>query len=349
MTDKQHMVMTYKGRDAIYIALKDTNIKKQDQVILPGYTCSIVREAVKAVSTPIFVDIDLKTLNMDLNKLKKAITKKTKAIIIVHSYGNPMDMNIITKLAKKHKLKIIEDCAQAMKAGFNEKYVGSFADYTTFSFGYSKDLTTFKGGILLSKRPINQSLTKNIHKEDSFRAFIENSCVFSGMKFIESMPLFIRNMFTKILVKPYVKGNQEIFTPSSLKPSNYTVSLIYKQFKKLDKIIKKRKLNAEYYNSMFKTTKLKQKLIKTHYLSEPTHFRYNLLVKNREKIMKQFLKKGVRLGALYDFFIAPKGMCPNSEVLSEQIINIPVHQKLTKRKRKKIAKLVNKIIIQHGK
>lgn len=347
ITNKENMVMTDKGRHAIYFALKDMGLKEHDEVIIPGYTCSIVREAVKAVCKPIFVDIDLKTLNIDLNKLKKSITKRTKAIVLVHAYGNPVDMNIILRLAKKHKLKIIEDCAQSMKAKFNGKYVGSFGDYTTFSFGYSKDLTVFKGGILLSKNKINTNLIKKLRKESSLKSFVENASVFGGMKFIESMPLFIRNMFTKILVKPYVKGNQEIFTQSNLSPSNYIISLIYKQFKKLDKIIKKRKINGKYYDNQFKNYKAKLKLSEINKLSESTYFRYNILVKNRKQVINRFLKNNIRLGALYDFFIAPKGMCPNSEILSEQIINIPVHQNLSKGKRKRIAKLVKKLIIHN--
>ena len=264
ISQKEHILFTNKGRDAIYFALKDMSLKKSDQVILQGYTCSIVREAVKAVCTPVFVDIDIKTMNMDLNKLKKAITKKTKAILLVHSYGNPVNMNIITKLAKKHKLKIIEDCAQALKTKFDNQYVGSFGDYTIVTFGFSKDITIFKTGALLSKTKINPTFKKLLKKENSFRTFVDNCSVFGGMLFIESMPLFIRNILTKIVVKPYVKGNQEIFTPSNQAPSNYAISFIYKQTKKINKILKKRQFNADFYNQQFKyIPHLKSKTLKS--------------------------------------------------------------------------------------
>ena len=345
ISQKEHILFTNKGRDAIYFALKDMNLKKTDQVILQGYTCSIVREAVKAVATPIFVDIDIKTMNMDLNKLKKAITKKTKAILVVHSYGNPVDMNFIMKLAKKHKLKIIEDCAQALKAKFNNQYVGSFGDYTIFTFGFSKDITIFKTGALLSKKQINPIFKKTLKPENSFRTFIDNSSVFGGMLFIESMPLFIRNILTKILVKPYVKGNQEIFEPSNQSPSNYAISFIYKQIKRINKILNKRKQNADFYNNELKRLNFNSiKLLKIHKLAEPTYFRYTFIIKNRKEVINKFLKNKVRLGALYDFFIAPKGLCPISELVSEQMINLPVHHKLKKHQLRKIVKLVKRYI-----
>ncbi|MBU0636742.1 DegT/DnrJ/EryC1/StrS family aminotransferase, partial [Patescibacteria group bacterium] len=109
-------------------------------------------------ATPIFVDINPVTFCIDITDLEKKITEKTKAIIVVHLYGHPVEINTIIKIAKKHNLKIIEDCAQSHGAKFEGQYVGTFGDIACFSFYQTKNLTCGEGGMVLMN---NEELYKS--------------------------------------------------------------------------------------------------------------------------------------------------------------------------------------------
>lgn len=132
------------GTDAIEIALKTLNIGSGDEVIVPSHTWISTAEAVLNVGAkPVFVDTLYDYYTIDPDKIENKITKKTKAIIPVHLYGLPAKMDEIMKIAGKHKLKIIEDCAQAHGAEYKGKKAGTYGDISTFSFFPSKNLGAY--------------------------------------------------------------------------------------------------------------------------------------------------------------------------------------------------------------
>lgn len=134
------------GTDALEIAIKTLKLKKNSEVIVPANTWISTAEAVINNNLNVrFVDID-ETHNICLKDLEKKITKKTSAIIIVHLYGNPANIENILKLSKKSKIKIIEDCAQSHGAEFKGKKTSTFGDISTFSFFPSKNLGSFGDG-----------------------------------------------------------------------------------------------------------------------------------------------------------------------------------------------------------
>jgi len=137
---------------ALHLSLICLGIKKNDEVITTPLTfCSTVNSIIHAGGTPILADIDPKTLNIDVKKIEQKITKKTKAIILVHYAGLPCDMDKICHLAKKYNLKIIEDCAHAIEAKYKKKDVGNFGDVGCFSFYVNKNITTGEGGMAIMK------------------------------------------------------------------------------------------------------------------------------------------------------------------------------------------------------
>ncbi len=138
------------GTDALFLSLRALNIGDGDEVIMPSHTAVATGYAVKMTQAqPVFVDIMKDTFTIDPKKIERAITKKTKAIIIVHIYGQPADISSITKIAKKYKLYIIEDCAQATGAAYKTKKVGSFGIFGCFSFYPTKNLGAIgDGGII---------------------------------------------------------------------------------------------------------------------------------------------------------------------------------------------------------
>lgn len=126
----------------------ENHMKPGDEVIVPALSwATTVWPLIQHQLVPVFVDCDPATYNFDYKKLEAAITPKTKAIMLVHVYGNPCDMDIIMALAKKHNLYVIEDTCESMGAKYDGKMIGTIGDVGTMSFYYSHHITTFEGGI----------------------------------------------------------------------------------------------------------------------------------------------------------------------------------------------------------
>lgn len=129
------------GTDALYLALRALEIGPGDEVITTPFTFIATAEVISVVGAkPVFVDIDAQTFNLDLTKLEAAITKQTKAIIPVHLFGQPMDMSELMAIASRHKIAVIEDCAQAVGADWAGSKVGSMGHMGCFSFYPTKNL-----------------------------------------------------------------------------------------------------------------------------------------------------------------------------------------------------------------
>ena len=145
--DVSHCVSCNSGTDALFLALRAMNIGLGDEVITTPFTFFATAEVISAVgATPIFIDIDPQTFNLDLQKLELAITEKTKAILPVHLFGQPLDMTQLMAIARAHNLIVIEDCAQATGAEWHQKKVGSCGDVGCFSFFPTKNLGAFGDG-----------------------------------------------------------------------------------------------------------------------------------------------------------------------------------------------------------
>jgi perosamine synthetase len=155
-----HGIATNSGTSAIHLALASLDIKPNDEVILPALTMiATVLPILYLGATPILVDSETQTGNIDVKKVEKKITKKTKAIIIVHLHGHPVEMDTVLTLVKKYNIKLIEDAAEAHGAEYKGKKVGSFGDIGCFSFYGNKIITTGEGGMCLTN---NKSLAKKI-------------------------------------------------------------------------------------------------------------------------------------------------------------------------------------------
>jgi dTDP-4-amino-4,6-dideoxygalactose transaminase len=143
------------GTDALILGLKACGIKSGDEVITTPFTFFATAEAITHCGAkPVFVDIDPRTYNIDANKIEPKISDKTKAILPVHLFGQPAEMDTILKLSKKHNLRVIEDCAQALSAEYKKKKVGSIGDIGCFSFFPSKNLGAFgDGGMITTDDP----------------------------------------------------------------------------------------------------------------------------------------------------------------------------------------------------
>jgi dTDP-4-amino-4,6-dideoxygalactose transaminase len=150
--DAQYAVGVNSGTDALYIALSALDLKSDDEVILPTFTFIATALCISNVGAkPVFVDIEEETYNIDPKKFAAAITSKTKAVIPVHIYGQPSNMDEIVSIARKHNIKIVEDAAQAHGALYQKRKVGSLGDVACFSFYPTKSLGAFgDGGMIVT-------------------------------------------------------------------------------------------------------------------------------------------------------------------------------------------------------
>ncbi|MBI3631792.1 MAG: DegT/DnrJ/EryC1/StrS family aminotransferase [Candidatus Staskawiczbacteria bacterium] len=148
---KKYGAAVSSGTAALEVAVGALGLKPGDEVIMPTFTIISCASAVVANGgVPIFIDSETTTWNMDVTKIEKKITKKTKAIMVVHMYGHSSDMDTILKIAEKHKLLIIEDAAEVHGAKYKGRRCGSFGDISCFSFYGNKIITTGEGGMVLT-------------------------------------------------------------------------------------------------------------------------------------------------------------------------------------------------------
>lgn len=151
---RQHAITVSNGSAALEVAIAALNIGPGDEVILPTFTIiSCAAAVVRAGAIPILVDADPTTWNMDVNQLESCITPKTKAIMVVHIYGLPVDMDPVLAIAKQYNLAIIEDAAEMHGQAYRGQPCGGFGEISTFSFYANKHITTGEGGMVVTDDP----------------------------------------------------------------------------------------------------------------------------------------------------------------------------------------------------
>ena len=241
------------GTTALHLALSSLGIKKDDEVILPNLTfIAPVNAALYLGAKPVLVDIDETNLCIDPEKIEKAITKKTKAIVIVYLYGHGCNIDKIKKITKKHKLLLIEDCAEAMGTYLKKnKHVGVFGDASTFSFFGNKTITTGEGGMICFKNKKPFELAKKLrdhgmspkkrywHNYIGFNYRMTNMQAAVGLAQMERLSFFI-NQKKKIAKKYrfYLNKCEKIFFSKNFSNTKSSYWLYYIKLK--DKVSHKR-------------------------------------------------------------------------------------------------------------
>ena len=154
LCDVKYAIACCNGTLALYMGLKALGIGQGDEVIVPDFTfIASANSVVLAGAEPVFVDVDPKTFNIDPDCAEEAITSKTRAIMPVHIYGQPADMDAIMDLAREYNLKVIEDAAQAIGVTFNGKPMGGFGDVGCLSFYADKTISAGEAGMILTDNP----------------------------------------------------------------------------------------------------------------------------------------------------------------------------------------------------
>jgi len=212
----KHALLTSSCTGAMHMGLRSLGVKKGDEVIVPDLTWVATASVIKYLGAkPIFVDVDKKSWTIDPFSFKKAITKKTKAVIPVHLYGHPAKMDEIIKISKEFNLKVLEDAAPAIGATVNNKFCGTYGDIAAFSFQGAKMMVTGEGGILL---------TNNDDYYEAIKQFSEH-----GRSKDPDKTFWIEKIGYKY------------------KMSNIQAALGLAQFERIDELIEKKRTLFSYY------------------------------------------------------------------------------------------------------
>tara|TARA_Y100000590_G_scaffold467958_1_gene648756 strand:- start:2022 stop:3488 length:1467 start_codon:yes stop_codon:yes gene_type:complete len=234
------------GTTALHLALASLGIKKDDEVILPNLTfISPVNAAIYLGAKPVLVDIDENNLCIDPKKIEKAITKKTRAIVLVYLYGHGCDVDKIKKITKKYNLILVEDCAEGMGTYFKNRHVGNFGDTSTFSFFGNKTITTGEGGMVCFKKKKHYEIAKKLrdhgmnpkkrywHDHIGYNYRMTNIQAAIGLAQMERLEFFIKQK--KIMAKKYrfyLNKNKQIFFSKNFSKTESSYWLYYIKLKK---------------------------------------------------------------------------------------------------------------------
>jgi len=301
------------------------DIKKGDEIIMPSYTfVSTANAFALRGGTPVFVDIDPLTLNIDPKNIKNAISKNTKAIVVVHYAGVSCDMDPILEMAKKYKLYVIEDAAQSILSTYKGRPLGSIGDLATISFHETKNIHCGEGGALL----INNS--KFIQRAKITRDKGTN-----------------RDLFNKNIVQKYTW----VDLGSSYGLSEINAAFLYAQFKKAKKITSQRKSIFNQYHKQLKILE-QQGFVRLptipNYSKSNGHIYYiQVLKKKRSALIKYLKKKSISSVFHYTpLHSSPFGVkntlaklkMNNTNLISNNLLRLPVYCELKNKDIKIICK-----------
>jgi len=244
---------------------------------------------------PVFVDIDLGTYSIQIDKLEKAISKKTKAIFIAHTLGNPVNLNKILKIAKKHKLWLIEDNCDALGSKYKNKHTGTFGDISTYSFYPAHQITMGEGGAVVTNNLLLKKIIvsfRNWGRDCWCEPGYDNTC---GKRF--------NQQFGKL---PFGYDHKYVYSHIgyNLKITDMQAAIGTAQLAKLPSFIKKRRENFNELYKFFKQYKKYFILPQLEKNSKPCWFGFTLLVKetapfNRDEIVKYLEKNKIATRMLF--------------------------------------------------
>ncbi|MBE6486527.1 MAG: DegT/DnrJ/EryC1/StrS family aminotransferase [Methanosphaera stadtmanae] len=302
-SEAKYGIATSSGTTALHTALVAAGVEKGDEVITTPFTFAATSNSILySDATPVYSDINPKTFNLDPEKIEEKITDKTKAIVPVHLYGQPADMDPIMEIAEKHDLKVIEDAAQAHGSTYKGKKIGSIGDLGCFSFYPTKNMTTGEGGMVTTN---DDDLAE---KSSMIRAHGES------------------------------KRYEQSLLGYNYRMTDIAASIGLVQLKHIDEFNAKRNENAKYLSEGLCDV---EGITTPCIDSNVTHVfhQYTIRVSKDRDEFKQFLTDNeIGTGVHYPIVLYKQpyyqglgitGDCPEAELAANQVISLPVHPSLT--------------------
>ena len=309
----KYAIATTSGTTALHLGLLCLGVKKGDEVIIPAFTFIASANApLFCGATPVFCDVDARTFNIDPEKVKKLITKKTKAIMPVHLYGQAADMKPLLEIAEQHAIHIIGDACQAHGALYDSKMVGSFPDLECFSFYPTKNMTSSEGGMITTDR---QDLAE-----------LANS---------------LRNHGREKTKWGYEHGRLGY----NYRMTDITAAIGLEQLKKLPGFNDKRRRNARYLDTHLTSVEIPYVLPNAQHC----YHQYTIKTQQRDALIQHLKKNEIGFGIYYPKpvhqfeHLKPYGHrdLKTSEKLINEVLSLPVHPALQQADLETIVKVVN--------
>jgi len=310
----KYAIATSSGTTALHAALLANNIKEDDEVITMPFTFIATANSILYTGAkPIFADIEEDSFNIDPDLIEEKINRNTKAIIPVHLYGNPCNMEEIMKISSNNNLIVIEDCAHAPGAFIDDKKVGSFST-GCFSFYPTKNMTSGFGGMITTNDALINEKSRLIRDHGSKTRFHHTILGFN------------------------------------FKMGDINASIGIEQLKKLDNFNKLRRENSLYLNEKLKNVNwiITPKINKSHVVRQ-----YTIRIKkNRSKIINILNEKGIGNSIFYPIPINKQKLyldldykckLPIAEQLSKEVLSLPIHPDVTKKDLDYIIKILKEI------
>lgn len=309
----KYAVAVNSGTAALQAALYAFDIKHGDEVLLPSFTFVATANAVVSVGAkPVFVDILKDNYTMDPSDLKRKITKKSKAIIPVHLYGNVAYIDEISEVAKKHNLDIVEDSAQSMGSSYRGRQTGTFSEIGCFSLYAAKVMTSGEGGIVVTS---NKKLREKL--------------------------LMIRN-------HGMVHGYDTRVLGLNLRLPEISAAVAKVQMKKLPRFLQKRQKNAKILTELLSGVDLILPRQRKH--EKVNWYLYTIASRSRDKILKELNAKGIGATVYYGTpvhktpFYNKKIILPVTEWAARNVLSLPVQPMVTYGQLETTAKIIRSIV-----
>ena len=335
------------GRMGLYAILEALDIKKDDEIIIPAFTCVVVPNAILYHSAkPVYVDIDPKMFNIDVNKIESSITPKTRALYAQHTFGIPCNIKKIREIANRHNLYVIEDGAHALGSVVDGVPVGSLSDVAFFSTDRTKTIGTHVGGMVVTNNTIIAKKLNLIQEKSSFLSSFTTrkiliTFIFEYI-FLSPSLLWIGRVLQNIMIKTRVlfyfsdelKTSKPHDYPFPCRLSSGLAKIGIKQLNELEKNIKHRKKIVGYLEDKIKWNKNHKNIINMSVL-----LRYSFLVDDRSKFEDLFYNS-FDLEVWYTSVVHGRnlnlssvgyktGTCPVAEKVAKHIVNFPTHSQIS--------------------
>lgn len=354
-----HCIATFSGRSALIAILKAMKLKKGDEIIMPGFTFFGLAHIVSDMGfTPVFADVDKKTLNINPDNIEELITKRTAVLLIVHNLGNPNEMEKIVKICSRNKLKLIEDCAHTIGSKYNGRNLGTFGDASIFSFHYSKIMNTFWGGIAATNdKRLSVEIKKEIKKFKKqgnsqliSRIFISFAQSFVTTPFVYTFIFSpINSIYKKIckedIVETLFKLKPMDISSHEFRFTNFQARIGLMELKNVDEYNRIRKEYLEIFrNKIYQNICTQEKIKNTEFVP----LQLVIFSKNKEKIISLLRKQKIEAKEFYisnipkiPAFSKCKNNCSSVEKIENEIIYFPTFHYQKKEDIEYIAENIN--------
>jgi dTDP-4-amino-4,6-dideoxygalactose transaminase len=354
------------GRIALWAILKSLGIETGDEVIIQAFTCVVVPDAVIwAGAHPVYVDIR-DDFNADPDAIEKAITAKTRVIVVQHTFGIPAEIDKIIAIARKHKIVVIEDCAHTVGGVYKRGLVGSWAPISFFSFGQEKAISSVRGGIVVTKdkgfgdklRELQANLRYPSRRAVMQRllhpilwAIIAPTYYFLIGKVILWFSYKL-HLITYIVTPQELTAGRSPYFPSRL--ANSQARLALSQLKRSERFNKKRiELSVYYHRHLSKIIGIKM----PEDFSSPL-LRFPVKLGDSIGLREYGRRRHILLESWYDTPVYPKGVdmakvyyikgsCPVAEKVARGIINLPLNPTMSIGDAARVVKITKEYLKKH--